>query len=75
MPIGGLASLESDRLVLTGFIGSLDGANVIRESIRGPIDSPEDLGTRLAERVIDLGGRELLGDARRDSAAVAERVF
>jgi len=75
VPIGGLASLESDRLVLTGFVGSLDGANVIRESISGPIDSPDDLGIRLAERVIELGGRELLGDARRDSAAVAERVF
>jgi len=75
VPIGGMASIESERLVLTGFVGSLDGAMVIRESVSGRVDLPEELGLRLAQRVLELGGQGLLGDARRESTALAERVF
>jgi hydroxymethylbilane synthase len=75
VPIGGLGRVESGELVLTGFVGSLDGTKAIRESITGAADDPEGLGIRLAERVIELGGRELVGDARRGSEAAAQRVL
>ena len=74
VPIGGLAAVDTDTVSLAGFVGSLDGAASFRESISGPIDSPEDLGLRLAERLIELGGRELLDQARVEAAIASEKV-
>lgn len=74
VPIGGLATAEAGTISLTGFVGSLDGAASFRESDSGPIDLPEDLGLRLAERLVELGARELLDRSRVQAVTATENL-
>ncbi|MFQ6610531.1 MAG: hydroxymethylbilane synthase [Fidelibacterota bacterium] len=48
VPIGAWARIESGSLVLTGYFASSDGQQVIRETIKGNVESPEELGIQLA---------------------------
>ncbi|MCD9185871.1 MAG: hydroxymethylbilane synthase [Pyrinomonadaceae bacterium] len=76
VPIGANAFLENGEIVLRGFVGSLDGKQVIRDSISGAKDSAEDLGIRLAEKCLDAGALEILGGARNAVAdATGEVLF
>ena len=60
VPLAGYALRQADRLVLTGLIADLEGKRLIRKQLSGPIDQPEELGTKLAEQLLALGGREIL---------------
>jgi hydroxymethylbilane synthase len=60
VPIGGYALLEQDTLWLRGLVGTVDGSEVIRAEIRGPVSAAEDLGTALAEELLDHGARAIL---------------
>lgn len=76
VPIGANAVLENDEIILRGFVGSLDGVKVIRDSIKGAKDSAENLGTELAEKCLDAGALEILGKARNAAAdATGEVLF
>jgi hydroxymethylbilane synthase len=67
-PIGAYAALTPSSgsgdgdatLSLAGLIGARDG-RVVRGEISGPAGAPAALGARLAERLLDDGGRALLG--------------
>jgi hydroxymethylbilane synthase len=73
VPIGALAALDGNVLKLEGMVGSLDGAVVFRESIMGDAAAAGSLGLQLADKLIEIGARELLDQTReqlfRDSAA------
>jgi hydroxymethylbilane synthase len=64
VPIGGFAVLENEEIFLQGFVGSLDGAIFIRETIRGQMDEAEDLGKALAEKCLANGAETILREAR-----------
>ena len=74
VPIGGHATVEGDTILLNGFVGSFDGTVSFRESVSGSTESPEDLGLRLAERLIELGARDLLDRARVEAVTASESV-
>jgi len=57
--------LAPDRLTLTGLVASADGARVVRDDLAGPLAEAEALGRRLADRLLDAGGREILAEIRR----------
>lgn len=76
VPIGANAVLENGEIVLRGFVGSLDGARVIRDSTRGAKDSAESLGIALAEKCLEAGAAGILGKARNAAAdATGEVLF
>ncbi|HEX2639758.1 MAG TPA: hydroxymethylbilane synthase [Pyrinomonadaceae bacterium] len=75
VPIGANAQLENDRLRLSGFVGSLDGKVVFRESDEGSAEKAEQVGVRLAEKLITLGARELLDETRAKAVASSESVM
>jgi len=60
VPIGGFAQIEADRLTLQGFVGSLDGKQVLRDSIEGSIESAESLGDTLGKNLLAQGAGKLL---------------
>jgi hydroxymethylbilane synthase len=61
VPIGGHAVLGEDgTIVLTGYVGSLDGARHLRRSVEGRSDSPEALGARLADSLMAEGAKEII---------------
>jgi hydroxymethylbilane synthase len=60
VPLGAYAHLDGATLVLSGMIGALDG-RLVRGARSGPASHPAALGTRLAEKLLENGGRALLG--------------
>jgi hydroxymethylbilane synthase len=75
VPIGALAIFEAGEIFLHGFVGSLDGARVIRQSIRGLASAAEILGTDLAEKCLAAGAAEILSEARAAAANAAGEVL
>lgn len=60
VPIGALAVLYGERLEIEGIVADEKGSRVIRERTGGLASDAERLGVRLAETILDLGGREIL---------------
>jgi hydroxymethylbilane synthase len=56
-------------LELTGLVASLDGCRILRDRIAGHVAEAEDLGARLAARLIARGAREILDEIERTSGA------
>lgn len=60
VPIAGHAVVEKSIVVFRGLVASLDGKTVIRgEGLSGPFDSAE-MGSRVAEEILQRGGRAIL---------------
>ena len=60
VPLGAYASVSGRRLTLDAFLGLPDGTRFVRERIEGDAAEGEALGTRLGERLLEAGGREIL---------------
>lgn len=60
VPVGGLARVNGRELRLEGFVGLPDGTRVLRDSVAGRCEDAQGLGTRLGERLLAAGGREIL---------------
>jgi hydroxymethylbilane synthase len=52
--------VDGDQLRLVGFIASVDGSTSVRGEVSGSVTDAELLGIRLAERLLDQGGRQIL---------------
>ena len=63
-PIGALATVAGERLVLHAMAASLDGSAVVRGREEGPAADAESLGERLADRLAREGASAILADAR-----------
>jgi hydroxymethylbilane synthase len=62
VPIAGYATLQDDRITLSGLVGSIDGTTLIREVMTGTTADPESLGTALAEALLRNGADRILCD-------------
>ncbi|HBI15461.1 MAG TPA: hydroxymethylbilane synthase [Desulfobulbaceae bacterium] len=62
VPIGAYATVKGDTVTLTGLIASLDGREIIREQESATSAGAARLGTRLAEKLLDRGGRAILNE-------------
>lgn len=70
VPIGGHATLtKPTELLLSVYVGSLDGTVAYRKTIKGPTEAADDLGERLADDLLILGAGELLDLSRAESQA------
>ncbi|MBD3236812.1 MAG: hydroxymethylbilane synthase, partial [Candidatus Eisenbacteria bacterium] len=63
-PVGGLARVKGDILRIEGCVCALDGSQIIRSWAEGFPDDPLRTGERLGAKLLDLGARELLAEAR-----------
>ena len=59
-PVGVLGSIEGKSLELEGMVASVDGRERIHSVIKGSVGHEVELGQRLAQEVLEAGGRELL---------------
>jgi hydroxymethylbilane synthase len=64
LPLGAIAVLEEDSLVIHGVVAAADGSRIARESMRGDAAAPEVAGARLAAALARGGARELLDEVR-----------
>jgi hydroxymethylbilane synthase len=62
VPIGVNTTLLEDRLTLTGIVASLDGQRLIKDTLQGPPDTAEDIGTELAKRLRGAGAQVILDE-------------
>lgn len=69
IPVGALAVLEGDEIVLEAMVSDLDGVSMIRSVMSGPAEDPRGLGVRLAESMLARGAGEILKKVRREFEA------
>lgn len=60
VPIAAHAVLVGDTLRMQGLVGETDGSRIIRKADSAPAAEAEALGRRLADAVLEAGGREIL---------------
>ncbi|WP_240225006.1 hydroxymethylbilane synthase [Rheinheimera hassiensis] len=60
VPIGAFAVIEGDSLWLRGLVGAVDGSEIIRHQLRGPVAQGEQLGAELAEYLLSQGADRIL---------------
>ena len=60
VPMAGYAVVAGDTVTLTGLVASLTGQELVRDTLSGEISAPEDVGTLLAERLLDRGALPLV---------------
>ena len=62
VPIGAFAEVLNGEVELTGLVASIDGKVVLKESMKGPSNEARQLGTQLANKLLDMGAREILAE-------------
>jgi len=62
VPIAGYSLLENNEIYLRGLVGRPDGSEVVFDEIRGPATEAAQLGTTLAERLLEAGAGKILSD-------------
>ena len=62
VPIAAKGSLKNGELILEGLIGDLTGTRIYREQVAGPPEAAEHLGRKLAQRLLQLGGAQILSE-------------
>ena len=62
VPLGAYATMVKDKINITGFVASVDGKQMLRESTTGSNANPEVLGRALAEKLIARGADKILAE-------------
>ena len=60
VPIGAYAWIEGDRIKIKGFISDLEGERFLEGYEEGSLQESEEVGKRLAQRLLREGGEEIL---------------
>lgn len=66
VPLGAFAQQQGDTLHMTGFVASIDGKELLRESAQGSADQPEALGQALAAQLVARGADRILAALAHD---------
>jgi hydroxymethylbilane synthase len=61
-PIATLGEVNGSTLKLEGMVVSPDGRRSLRASEEGSINSPEEIGVRLAQKILAMGASELINE-------------
>ncbi len=62
VPIAGNACITGNSLTMTGLIASLDGREMFRDTISGDPKDFSSLGEKLAQKLLDMGGKKILDE-------------
>jgi hydroxymethylbilane synthase len=62
VPVAARGRVAGEVLHLEALISDLEGRRVLRAQETGPVDEAAALGTRMAEDLLDQGGREILAE-------------
>jgi len=60
VPVAAWGRLEDGNLTVEALISDLDGKRFLQDQMTGPLEDAADLGRRLAEMLLERGGREIL---------------
>ena len=62
VPIGSFATLDGDKLILRGLVGSVDGAQVLNAEVAGAASDAEHIGVQVADLLLSQGADKILAD-------------
>lgn len=62
VPIGGYATLNNDEITLTALVGAVDGSQIIQVSETANKANAEQLGIKVAEKLLAQGAEQILKD-------------
>lgn len=65
VPLGALAHVEGDTIILDAMVASPDGSALLRDSLSGAGSDPEALGIRMGESLIGRGADSILEKLRK----------
>lgn len=71
VPVGGLARVDGDRVVLRAAVCSIDGKQFIPAEEHGPLNDAAAVGSRAAEALLAQGASGILGAVQAKRAAAA----
>lgn len=60
IPVGSHSNIKGDKFEITGFIASIDGSDYLCDNAEGPIDQAVEISRQLAEKLLSMGGRDIL---------------
>jgi hydroxymethylbilane synthase len=60
LPIAAFGKLEGDKLTLEGLVAAPRGTGIIRDKVQGAAGDADELGKKLAEMILERGGKKLL---------------
>ena len=61
-PIAAYADITDKQLFINALVGRVDGTEIIRASVSGPVEDAEQLGDRLGVQLIDMGADRILNE-------------
>lgn len=62
VPLGAYAEVLGKTIKMTGFVASVNGAQMIKQTVTGSINDPESLGKLLAQKLTELGADKILAE-------------
>lgn len=60
VPLGAYATCQDNTIAISGFVASVDGRQMLRETVTGPQAEAEMVGQSLADKLLQLGARAIL---------------
>jgi len=63
-PVAALGTVSGNTLKLEGMVASMSGRKVLRASEEGSAISAEEIGVRLAQKMLAMGAAEIIAEAR-----------
>jgi hydroxymethylbilane synthase len=63
-PIAALGIMDDTSLRLDGMVADVNGARILHASEQGSAMSPEEVGERLAQKILAMGASEFIADVR-----------
>ena len=60
VPLGAYALRQGNQIIITGFVASVDGQQILREKANGSIDDAEAVGMLLAAKLVAKGADKIL---------------
>ena len=67
IPVGSYTQIEGDQFQITGFISSVDGSRLIKDTAKGEISQAVYLSEKLAKSLYNRGGKEILRKIRNEN--------
>jgi hydroxymethylbilane synthase len=64
IPVGSYSKITGNQFKITGFISSIDGSQFIKDSTEGDVKQAVYLSVKLARKLYEKGGAEILKDIR-----------
>jgi hydroxymethylbilane synthase len=64
VPVGCYSQIDDEKITLTGFVASTDGAVYLLETETGAVDQPKATGEKLAQKLIERGAAKIMEEVR-----------